>query len=156
MDKSFKIRQAILDDIDTITTLRLDFLRDLGTIGSEKEAEILTKKSRDFFLRSMASKEAMIWFIEKNNKIVSTGAFLIFKHPPLSMKETGVDAYIFNIYTLPEFRRMGLATEITHLIMEEARKVPCMRVWLHATGEGILLYEKLGFKAKENVMEFMF
>ncbi len=155
MDK-FKVRQAVLDDIDIITKLRVDFLQELGTIGNEKEAEILAKKSRDFFLRNMASKEALIWFIEKDDKIVSTGAFLIFKHPPLSIKETGIDAYIFNIYTLPEYRRQGLATIITHIIMDEASKVPCMRVWLHAVGEGVMLYEKLGFKRKENVMEFLF
>ncbi len=156
MDKSFKIRQAVLDDIDIIIKIRLDFLKELGTVVSDHDAEILSKKSRDFFLRSMASKDTFVWFIEKDGKIVSTGAFLIFKQLPLSLNETGIDAYIFNIYTIPEYRRQGLATIITHQIMNEAKKVQCMRVWLHAIGEGALLYEKLGFKKREDVMEFLF
>jgi ribosomal protein S18 acetylase RimI-like enzyme len=155
MDKQFTVRQAVLDDIDVITKLRIDFLKELGMIANDKEAEILMKKSRDFFLRNMASKETLIFFIEKDSVIVSTGAFLIFRHPPLSITETGIEAYIFNIYTLPEYRRHGLASKITHIIMEEAKKVSCTRVWLHANGEGILLYEKLGFKLKEDVMELM-
>jgi hypothetical protein len=42
-----------------------------------------------------------------------------------------------------------------HSLTEEARKLQCSRAWLHATKEGFMLYEKLGYRKNETVMEFM-
>ncbi len=149
------VREAVLNDIDIIIKLRIDFLKELGNIKTYAECEILSKKNRAFFLRNMASKDVVVWFIDSMGKIAATGALLYFKRPPVSAGNEGVEAYIFNLYTLPEFRNQGLATKIMHKIMEEAKKTQCSRAWLHATEEGHKLYEKLGFKKKDDVMEFI-
>jgi ribosomal protein S18 acetylase RimI-like enzyme len=148
-------REAVLNDIDTIIKFRIDFLKELGNIKTEAECDILSKKNRSFFLRNMASKDVIVWFIDSSGKIASTGAILLFKRPPVTIDSNGLEAYVFNLYTVPEFRRQGYATAIMHKIMEEAKKMQCSRTWLHATEEGALLYEKLGYRKKEDVMEFI-
>jgi GNAT superfamily N-acetyltransferase len=59
----------------------------------------------------------------------------------------GRRAMILNVYTEPEFRRLGVARRIMQTILDWIRARGLRSANLHASHEGRVLYEKLGFVA---------
>ena len=55
-------------------------------------------------------------------------------------------AGIFDVATVPRFRRQGLASAITHAAMTLAREVGYGRACLQASAMGVSLYQRLGFR----------
>lgn len=55
--------------------------------------------------------------------------------------------YLLNVYTEPDFRQRGLARVLVEAALHWCRASKIDFVTLHASEEGRSLYEKLGFKA---------
>jgi ribosomal protein S18 acetylase RimI-like enzyme len=68
-----------------------------------------------------------------------------FPHPPGPLSPGGREAYILNVYTRPEARRLGLARMLMERAVEEARAAGVRRIWLRASDDGRTLYESMGF-----------
>jgi ribosomal protein S18 acetylase RimI-like enzyme len=70
-----------------------------------------------------------------------------FPHPPGPINPVGLEAYILNVYTRPDARRMGLARALMERLVEEARAAGVRRIWLRASDDGRPLYEAMEFRA---------
>lgn len=55
-----------------------------------------------------------------------------------------------NVYTRPEFRRRGLATEVLKLMITDAKTLGLSNLELGATDQGAPVYRKLGFGAESS------
>ncbi|NLM62500.1 MAG: GNAT family N-acetyltransferase [Clostridiales bacterium] len=53
---------------------------------------------------------------------------------------------MYNVYTNPEYRRRGIATQVMTALLQEAEKLNVAVIDLLSTDDGKSLYEKLGFK----------
>ncbi len=53
--------------------------------------------------------------------------------------------YIWGVYVEPQYRRQGLAKQLTQLAIDYLKSLHCTRVILHASPSGKPLYEQLGF-----------
>ncbi|MCF2969619.1 GNAT family N-acetyltransferase [Synechococcus sp. Nb3U1] len=53
--------------------------------------------------------------------------------------------YIWGVYVEPDFRRRGIARQLTQLVLEYLHSIGCTRAILHASPSGRPVYEKLGF-----------
>ena len=58
---------------------------------------------------------------------------------------SGREALVINVYTEPEFRRLGLARRMMEALIDWARTAGVERIALHASPDGRPLYESLGF-----------
>jgi ribosomal protein S18 acetylase RimI-like enzyme len=68
---------------------------------------------------------------------------------PVATAQSFVGAGVVGVYwvsTLPEARRRGIGTAMTHRALEEARGMGLDIGVLHATPMGVSLYERLGFR----------
>lgn len=54
-----------------------------------------------------------------------------------------------NVYTVPEYRRQGIATEMLKMIIGLSKEKSISRLELSATEKGKGLYEKLGFTIRK-------
>jgi ribosomal protein S18 acetylase RimI-like enzyme len=63
-----------------------------------------------------------------------------------SVNPGGTEAYILNVFTRPEARRLGLARALMDRLVQEARAAGVRRIWLRANDEGRPLYEAMGFR----------
>jgi GNAT superfamily N-acetyltransferase len=52
---------------------------------------------------------------------------------------------LLNVFTYPEYRRIGLATKVIKQIITNVKQIGISTIDLDSTQEGKLLYEKLGF-----------
>jgi GNAT superfamily N-acetyltransferase len=142
------IRPATTADIDTLTRLRVDFMREMKSMGDFDE-NVFVEATRRYFEEKLPTGEYAAWVAEADGEIVGTSGAVFWQRPPTPKNMTGRDAYILNVYTLPEWRRKGIAGRLMQAVLDEAKAVGVGRVWLRATKDGEPLYRKLGFEPIE-------
>ena len=57
----------------------------------------------------------------------------------------GKAGYVLNLYTIPKARRKGVCTQLLSMLIEEAKSLRLKYLHLHASRDGIRLYERAGF-----------
>ena len=71
---------------------------------------------------------------------------------PTSEHPAGLRAHLMNVYTLPAFRRRGIARTLVTALVEEARHRGATEISLDATAAGRPLYRALGFREHGEAM----
>jgi GNAT superfamily N-acetyltransferase len=154
----FEIRQAGLADMEAFADLRVLFLeevaqgwgmRDLPDLSVAREA------ISHYLLAHMPQGDFLAWLAEAEGRIIGTSALAYFQKPPTFKNLTGLEAYVLNMYTLPEWRGRGVASALLQCALDHARASGAKRVWLHATADGRPLYEKVGFVGARDEMELI-
>jgi ribosomal protein S18 acetylase RimI-like enzyme len=153
----FKMYKANLNDVDKIAEIRLVFLQELDVNLSNTNYQKLFEQTKEYFVRKMQADELHTWFILDKEKIVTSGSLLINEMPPtIEGYGGGLEAYLFNVYTLPEYRRKGLAKKLTQEMLNEAKLRQCNRIWLMASDDYAAgIYTGLGFQHRDDVMELI-
>lgn len=80
-----------------------------------------------------------------HEKLVSIALLLIVEKPCNPRFVNGKTGDVLNVYTLPEYRRQGIATKAIKMLMAFAKKNKLDFVELKATKDGYALYKKIGF-----------
>ncbi|MFY0252825.1 GNAT family N-acetyltransferase [Chitinophaga sp. 30R24] len=146
-------RKADITDIPQLVHLRLQFLKEIyPTKADISHDTVLTEQLSGYLAEHLPNKDFVNWFAESDNKVVASAGIVFYNQPPLYHNLEGKVAYILNVYTLPLFRRKGIAKILLHKILEEAKQRNTGKVSLHTSNEGRLLYEQLGFVAGDNEM----
>lgn len=82
-----------------------------------------------------------------DSKPVSYGYLIVHPH-----KEGNPHGIIEEVFTEPEHRHKGYATEVISKLIEFARSEGCYKVVLECSDENMKLYSKLGFTKHQNAM----
>ncbi len=147
------IRKATIKDIDALIKLRLDLLLAVcGSLTTDEEIAIRSQLAT-YFVKHI-NHDFIAILAEIDNNVVSI-AFLAISEMPANLEFiTGKRGTLFNVFTYPEHRRMGFATKVLSLIIEDAKQFGVSAIDLDATQDGKPLYEKLGFtepKSKQHI-----
>ncbi|MCL4509288.1 MAG: GNAT family N-acetyltransferase [Chloroflexi bacterium] len=139
------IRQATLEDADLIASLRVALMRDLGRLTSMEGESHLKEHVKAFLQRSLPQGTFLSWIAEVDGRPVATvGAELRVSMPhPLNL--AGIELYVLNVYTVPGYRRRGVAERLMRALLDYAQTNHAGRITLHASDQGRPLYKKLGF-----------
>jgi GNAT superfamily N-acetyltransferase len=130
-------------------------LREVGEIKEEEEATKVADANQKYFADALPTGDFVAWIAEIDGKIVASSGLVLFRRPPHLENLSGVEAYIMNMYTMPEWRGKGLAKALLEQLICFAKTSNVRRIWLHATEVGRPLYEKFGFKPKSSEMELI-
>ncbi|HEY7356184.1 MAG TPA: GNAT family N-acetyltransferase [Ktedonobacterales bacterium] len=142
------IRRATLADAPALVELRLAFQDELGPIEDEDDLQAYRRAYQHYMGEKLASGELLIWVAEVAGQIVATGAIILIPMPPTLKNLSGLEAFVFNMYTLPAWRGQGLASRILDEIMSFVKTTGARRVWLYATEQGEPVYAQAGFTIK--------
>jgi len=137
------IRRATADDLETVIELRMAFLRE--SKPDVREWEPILQATRQYVSDKLPAGEFLVWFAEEDGQVVGTAGLVFFHRPPTS-PSSGLHAYVMNMYTLPAWRRQGIATALLQHVIEYAKSHSAGRVYLHALDTGRALYQRLGFE----------
>jgi GNAT superfamily N-acetyltransferase len=91
-------------------------------------------------------RDFISWIAELDGRPVASAGLLWFEHPPGPANPGGLEAYILNVYTRPEARRMGLARALVERLVQVSTDRGVRRIWLRTSDEGRPLYESMGFR----------
>jgi ribosomal protein S18 acetylase RimI-like enzyme len=151
------IRRATLQDLEALVELRLALHREVSTNhGNPLEESLvpsLVSANRAYLQERLPRDELLSWVAEVDGKLVACSGLIIYHRLPAMHTGSTREAYIVNMYTRPEYRRLGIASALLREILQFASGSGVRRAWLRATPEGWPLYEKFGFQAAPNVME---
>lgn len=140
------IRKATIDDTELLVKLRVDFLLDEGKIYAPKDIEALGLKLYDYFTRHIPDSTFVAFIAEDAGKAVATTFLSVVERPPRTATASNLVGTVYNVYTYPDYRKRGIATELMKATMEAAKQLGVSYVDLLATDAGRPLYEKLGFE----------
>ncbi|HOV28304.1 MAG TPA: GNAT family N-acetyltransferase [Pseudobacteroides sp.] len=147
-----KIRRGNIEDINSLVELRLNLLKEVGNIKDDTNIEELKKSSIDYFEKKI-DNGFLFWVAEDNLKVIGISGLVFMERPPENGNLTGLEGYIMNIYIVPTYRHKGIAIGILKKMILFLKEMGVKRVWLHATEDGRIIYDKIGFKSKLSEME---
>lgn len=145
------IRQATADDIEILTDLRVAFFVDMGDVTYEQSASFREATCR-YLSHALPQGKFLAWIAEEDGQVVATSGLVFFEQAPTPDNLTGVEGYILNMYTLPQWRGRGIARTLLQEIITHAQAINVQQFGLDATAQGRPLYEKMGFVALTDVM----
>ena len=149
-----EFRKAGPEELEAIYQQRLEFVRSMRNHEVIISEDYL-KNTYEFMKEHMADDTLVAWVAEDNGVIISIAMVYYYQVVPMLSNPTGKTGYIVNVHTSPEYRRQGLATQLLHHIIEDAKDRKVGRLYLTATEMGKPVYEKLGFEARTNDMVYM-
>lgn len=150
---TYTIRRADPDDIDTLTRMRLDFLREIGTLVPDGPATELGEAIRRYLLEHLPGDDFAVWVAEVGDQVVAMAWLVFSDRPPMPWSLAGREALVLNVYTISDRRGQGIATVLMEEIIRFVKATDAGRIQLRATEAGEPVYRKLGFVPVASVME---
>lgn len=143
-----KKRMADLKDISALVELRKEQLTEEGGLPVSD----IDKPLADYFNAAITDGSFISWVMVNNGEIIATSGICFYPLPPTFFNPSGKTAYITNMYTKIDYRRSGIATELLHMVMDEAKKRGYRIIRLHTSAYGKSIYQKAGFTDSEGYM----
>lgn len=149
-----KLRRANEKDIPQLINMRLAYLiEDHGELPEEQN-NIINEQLPEYF-RKHLNHDLLAYVCEDNETIVSAVFLMITERPANPNFITGLTGTLLNVYTLPQYRRRGIAGELIKMAMQDAKRMNLSYIDLNATQLGYSLYRKLGFAPVESKYVYM-
>ena len=109
----------------------------------------------DYFRNSLNDRSLIAWVAEDNNQVISTVCLSICNLVPRFDNPSGKIAYLTNVYTIPGYRKQGVATNLTQEAINEAKSLGIKKILLNSSHMAKSIYEKLGFSNGKNYFELI-
>jgi len=135
---------ADITDIPQLIGMRIAYLSEDYNGLTEEQTGTITLQLQDYF-RKHLNQDFFAFVCEDNTVIVSTVFLVIFEKPANPSFLTGLTCTVLNVYTLPQYRKRGIAGTLMKMAIEHAEKKKLSYIDLKATQAGYSLYSKLGF-----------
>ncbi len=154
MNNTVSIRRCEISDLELLVKLRMEFLKEAGHVKDNMNVSDLAHELEEY-IKSHINKDLFFWVAEIETVAVSTGALSFWQKLPIyAGKQNGSKVgYVSNMYTIPEYRRKGIASDIVKEIVRYGKSAGMLKIMLHALEDGKGVYKRLGFSTSESFME---
>ncbi|MDL2281320.1 GNAT family N-acetyltransferase [Selenomonadales bacterium OttesenSCG-928-I06] len=146
---NFNIRLATKDEINILADLRMDFLLETA---SKKSSDEFKANTINYMQKHFDDNSFFCFVAEKENKIISTVMICFYDHLPKANNPTGKIGYLFNVYTLPEYRGAGIGAKVLKATLDLAKENGINEIFIKAEFKAMPLYKRIGFKHAEQDM----
>ncbi|MBR5285035.1 MAG: YjjG family noncanonical pyrimidine nucleotidase [Clostridia bacterium] len=136
-------RMAVESDIEALCDMALYFLKEKYPMTEEQAASIRTQRT-DFLHRNLNTNiYGYMGFM--GDTPVCSALLHVIEQPANRWHPNGRSATVLNVFTWPDYRRLGFAEGLMEMLMAHARTLDLSYVDLQAAPQAKALYEKLGF-----------
>ena len=142
-----------MDDIDILTKSRIEVLRAANKLAEDVDMSEVEKWSYDYYKKALLDGTHTAYLVFDDDRFIGAGGVSYFRVMPTYHNPSGNKAYIMNMYTNPDYRRLGIATKTLELLISDAKEKGVQAISLEATDMGRSLYEKFGFVKMNDEME---
>ena len=125
----------------------------IETVFGVKPSEELMLRNRDYYASHVPIKSHIAVVASVDGEEAGCGGVCFQNELPSPDNETGLDAYLMNIYVRPKFRRMGVGEAIVKWLVEASRERGCGKIYLETTEKGESLYKRIGFDEMPDMMK---
>lgn len=139
-----EFRRLGKNEIDELVKIRILYLREDFKETTDKQFSEIEKNLYSYFEKHI-DNDLFAFGAMENDEIISASLLLIIEKPCNPRFITGKTGEVFSVYTLPEYRRQGIALKVMEMLIEFSKKINLDIINLKATQEGFYLYKKIGF-----------
>lgn len=150
----FSYRRARKEDVPFLIASRLKLLQSANDLGDPQALQPVKEQLQSYY-KKIETGEHIEYLAYKGLQCVGSGGICFYQVLPTYHNPTGRRAYIANMYTLPEFRKRGIASKILDYLVKEAFQREIEYISLEATSSGRTVYEKYGFISLTSEMQLM-
>lgn len=137
-------------ELDVFIGMRINQLREEGA----KEDIDLKPALLDYYTRHMKDGTFVSWIAIDDGRMIGTSGMSFVEKPPYFGYPSGKMGLLSSMFTNPDYRRMGIAKELLHRVVEEARNYGCGTIQITASDMGVKLYTAYGFVHNSNFMQY--
>jgi GNAT superfamily N-acetyltransferase len=94
----------------------------------------------------MQRGEYRTWLVAVDGEVVAGVGLWLLDWPPGPTDASCRRAFVYNVYTRPDYRRRRLARRLMAEVIDWCQAQHLTELYLHASDEGRALYESLGFE----------
>ncbi len=151
---NLKLIRGNLEHIDGVAKYRMKLWDSVGKFSSKEEYDDLYIRNKNYLIENLKANKIVIpMFIDDDKNIISIGIGVIIQKPPVNWENSGLEGYIFNMYTEINHRGKGLATTVLDDIFLYFQTQGVKRVNLTSNKKSFKLYEKYGLETDEYYQE---
>lgn len=144
-----EIRQLVPEDVSDFVEMRIAQLLEEGA----RESLDLRPALRDYYARHLDDNTFIAWLAFVGERLVATSGISIVEKPPYYGCPTGRIGLVSSMYTVPSWRRQGIARDLLLRVLEEARTQRCGAAQITASNAGVPLYQSVGFAHNANFLQ---
>ena len=153
MKNNLEYKKATIDDLELLVKTRIEVLRAANKLDKSVDMSEVMQQSSEYYSKALVNGSHTAYLVFDGEKFIGAGGVSYYRVMPTYHNQTGEKAYIMNMYTLPEYRREGIAFKTLDLLVKDAKKRDIVEISLEATDMGRALYKKYGFEKMKNEME---
>ena len=144
------------EELETFIDMRIRQLTEEYTSEGRAVPENVDLRSAlfDYYRKHMSDGTFISWLAMDGDAIVGTSGMSFVEKPPYFACPSGKLGLLSSMYTDPDYRRRGIARELLHRVVGEARDYGCGSVHITASDMGVKLYTAYGFKHNGNFMMY--
>lgn len=142
-------KRAAHEDIDLLIDFRKKAQIESGACPNNN----IDSELREYFEKAISNASFVSWIASENGDAVSSCGMCFYQLLPSFSNPSGKIAYITTVYTVPEYRRKGLASQLLAKTIDEAKARGYFIVKLHSSDDGKPLYKKFGFIEANGYMD---
>lgn len=146
-------KKASIEDIDFLTKSRLEVLKAANRLADDIDMAEVEVQSYDYYKKALSDGSHTAYLVFDEECFIGAGGISYYRVMPTYHNPSGNKAYIMNMYTNPDYRRMGIASKMLELLVMDAKEKGVKTISLEATDMGRPLYERFGFVKMSNEME---
>ena len=138
------------NELDVFIEMRINQLREEGATEDIDLAPAL----KDYYKRHMADGTFVSWLAMDGDEIIGTSGMSFVEKPPYFGCPSGRIGLLSSMFTIPNYRRKGIAKELLSRVVSEAKEYGCGTVQITASDMGVKLYTDFGFNHNGNFMQY--
>ncbi len=143
--KNILYRLAIKADVQTLVNTRIRFAIELSGPQPEDKITHLHSLMTAYFTQAIEDGTCDSFIASVDGQTAGIGSVNYRQVPGNFRHPSGKWGYIMNMYTYPEFRRMGICTQILNLLIDAGKARGVGAFELHATEAGEPVYVQQAF-----------
>jgi GNAT superfamily N-acetyltransferase len=152
--QAITIRLGTIDDAEAITSHRRAMFYEMGH-RDDAALDAMTAAFLPWLLPRLANKEYLAWVaVGPDGSIVAGLGLWLMDWPPHMIGPGARRGNVLNVYTEHQFRRQGIGRRLMATALDWCRANSIRAVILHASDDGLKLYQQLGFRST-NEMRLM-
>lgn len=148
-DSYMKIREASRTDGKWILHHRIGMFTDMGE--SPDYVQESARLTTDYLMEDW-TKGYRYFLVEENGEVIGGCGISPFRIPPQVSQKSGIYAYLSNMFVEHEHRRKGIGKALVKHVIEVCKSEGIGLLFLHASDDGLPLYESEGFNSSIRLM----
>ena len=143
-------RKANSSDIPEVIKMRLGYMHETHTELSDDVFDEIAHQSEGYFQEHL-NRDCIVYLALDGEKVAACIFFLLINKPASPLFITGKTGTLMNVFTLPEYRRKGIARHLVEMAISDGKEWDLSYIELRSTKDGYPLYCSLDFVEDKSI-----